>query len=209
MIIILLGAPGAGKGTQAKELSKKFNLPHISTGDILRKEIKKKTRLGKKAEEFVKNGNLVSDDLIIEIIKNKIQKEEARNGFLLDGFPRNLTQAKMLENVFEQLDYSVDKVISISVNQEEVIKRLSSRRVCPACKKITKFSPESENICPQCGDKLIKRDDDDVSVIKKRLEIYKNETEPLIEYYRNKGLLVEIDGNASHEKVTGRVLEHI
>lgn len=209
MIIILLGAPGAGKGTQAKELSKEFNIPHISTGDILRKEIKQKTKLGKKAEEFVKNGHLVSDDLIIEIIKHKIQQKEAENGFLLDGFPRNLAQAKMLEDVFEQMDYSIDKVINIAVDQQEIIKRLSSRRVCPGCKKITKSTQENEDICPQCGDNLIKREDDDVSVIEKRLDIYEKETEPLIDYYRKKRLLVEIDGNASHDKVTERVLEHL
>ncbi len=208
MIVILLGAPGAGKGTQAKKISEKFNIPHISTGDILRQEIKKGTELGKKAEEYVKGGHLVSDDLIIEIIKGKITGKEAQKGFLLDGFPRNIDQAKMLERLFDQLGYSIDKVINISVDKEEVTKRLSSRRVCPSCRKISK-SAENNDECPECGEQTVKRADDDISVIKKRLEVYEEETEPLIGYYRKKGLLVDIDGSAHHEEVTERVLEHL
>jgi len=209
MIAILLGAPGAGKGTQAKKISEKFNILHISTGDILRKEIRKKTELGLKAKDYVQSGKLVSDDLIIEIIKKEIQGEEAKGGFLLDGFPRNLSQAKMLEKMFDRMGYSVDKVINISVDEKEIIRRLSARRVCPSCKKITAAQPGQKNVCPHCGEKLVKRDDDDIQVIKKRLEVYKKETEPLIDYYRKKGLLVEIDGTASQGKVTERVLEKL
>lgn len=209
MIIILLGAPGAGKGTQAKKISEKFKVPHISTGDILRQEIKKKTELGMKAEAYVKRGNLVRDDLILEIIKNKIQQEETKNGFLLDGFPRNITQAKMLDAMLDQLGCSVDKVINIAVDQQEAIKRLSSRMVCPSCRKTATSSGKEKNTCTHCGENLAKRDDDNLSVIKKRLKVYEQETEPLIDFYRDKGLLVDIDGDASQGKVTERVLEHL
>ncbi|MGM0366351.1 MAG: adenylate kinase [Actinomycetota bacterium] len=209
MIVILLGAPGAGKGTQAKKLSEKFKIPHISTGDILRKEIKQKTELGKKAEKYVNDGKLVPDDLIIEIIRKEIQGKKAEDGFLLDGFPRNITQARMLEKMFDQMGYSVDKVVNISVDKEEVIRRLSSRRICPSCKKVTGTDSGQKNVCPHCGKEMVKRDDDDISVIKKRLEVYREETRPLIDYYRRKGLLVEIDGSASQGKVTERVLGHL
>ena len=209
MIIILLGAPGAGKGTQAKKISEKFQIPHISTGDILRQEIKKKTELGRKAEACVKKGHLVSDDLILEIIKHTIQQEEAKNGFLLDGFPRNITQAKMLEKMLDQLGYSVDKVINIAVNHQEAIRRLSSRMVCPSCKKTTTSSGNEKNTCTHCGEELAKREDDDLSVIKKRLKVYEQETKPLIDFYGDKGLLVDVDGDASQGKVTERVFEHL
>jgi adenylate kinase len=183
-----------------------FKIPHISTGDILRKEISKKTELGLKAQDYVNSGKLVSDDLMIEIIKKKIQEKGAEKGFLLDGFPRNIAQAVMLDKMFDQLGYSIDKVINITVDQEEIIRRLSSRRVCPSCKRIT-TADQGQDYCPYCGHKLVKRDDDDISVIKKRLQVYKKQTEPLIDYYRERGLLVEIDGTAPQEKVTERVLE--
>ncbi len=206
MIVILLGPPGAGKGTQAKKISEKFNIPHISTGDILREEIKAETRLGRKAKENVEAGKLVPDKVILDIIEKEIRKSKNRDGLILDGFPRTIQQAKMLDGMLEDLDFSIDKVVNIEVDKKELVKRLSSRRLCKSCKQITRVDDESKNICPECGGKLIKRKDDDIKVIKKRLEVYRKQTEPLIDYYQSKEVLINVDGDASEPVVTERIL---
>ena len=206
----MLGAPGAGKGTQANKISKKYNVPHVSTGDILRKEIKNETELGLEAKSFVESGRLVTDDLVIEIIKNFIQGDSAGNGFLMDGFPRNLIQAKKFAEMLEEIGLELDHVINIAVDNSEIINRLGMRRTCKKCQKITIVAEASNGAsCPECGGELFIRKDDEEEVIRHRLEVYKKETQPLIEYYSKSGVLVEIDGLGKEEEVTERILKSL
>lgn len=209
MRIVLLGSPGAGKGTQAKVISKKFDIPHISTGDILRHEIKGGSELGKKAAGFVESGKLVPDGIIIEIIKNEISRGKSKNGFLMDGFPRNLEQALMFSDLLEQLGISLDRVININVSKEEIIERLSSRRICTVCKSVFSIGRKNREPekCPKCNGDLIERKDDKKEVIKHRLDVYESETRPLIDFYADKGLLVNIDGSGEEKEITKRILE--
>ncbi|HEY4662809.1 MAG TPA: adenylate kinase [Candidatus Humimicrobiaceae bacterium] len=209
MRIVLLGSPGAGKGTQAKVISKKFDIPHISTGDILRHEIKGGSELGKKAAGFVESGKLVPDGIIIEIIKNEISRGRSKNGFLMDGFPRNLEQAVMFSDLLEQLGISLDNVININVSKEEIIDRLSRRRICSVCKGVFSIGGKNKEPekCPKCNGDLIERKDDKKEVIKHRLDVYESETRPLIDFYAGKGLLVNIDGSGEEKEITKRILE--
>ena len=212
MRLVLLGAPGAGKGTQAKIIAEKFNIPHISTGDILRNEIKLDTVPGRKAGQFVKEGKLVPDELIIKIIKNEIGKTGSKDGFLMDGFPRNLKQAKLFQDMLKKLGLKLDKVINIDVDKEEIVKRLDSRRVCHSCNNIysiDKLKDSNSEKCPKCGGELFKRRDDNSEVISERLNVYEKETRPLIEYYKDKNLLVNINGSGNQKEVTERILEHL
>ena len=206
----MLGAPGAGKGTQAKKISKKFDIPHVSTGDILRKEIKNETGLGLKAKRFVESGKLVTDELVIEIIKNFIQGDTAENGFLMDGFPRNLAQAKKFAEMLEDIGTGLDKVVNIAVDNSEIINRLGMRRTCKECQKITSVAESSNGTsCPECGGELFIRKDDEEEVIAHRLEIYEKETQPLIKYYSKSGVLVDINGLGTEEEVTERILKSL
>jgi len=209
MRIVLLGSPGAGKGTQAKVISKKFDIPHISTGDILRHEIKGGSELGKKAAGFVESGKLVPDGIIIEIIKNEISRGKSKNGFLMDGFPRNLEQAVMFSDLLEQLGISLDNVININVSKEEIIDRLSRRRICSVCKGVFSIGGKNKEPekCPKCNGDLTERKDDKKEVIKHRLDVYESETRPLIDFYAGKGLLVNIDGSGEEKEITKRILE--
>ncbi|MEW6088537.1 MAG: adenylate kinase [bacterium] len=200
MQIILLGAPGVGKGTQASLLAKKQGIPHISAGDILRQEMKSGTNLGNKAKDFVSQGKLVPDELIIDIIKNTIKGGDYKKGFILDGFPRTIVQAKALDNLLDKLNRKITLALNIDVSAEEIVKRLSGRRVCENCKEnfhIEYKKPKAENKCDRCGGKLVIRDDDKPETIKNRLDVYRNMTEPLIDYYVKKGLLENIPGNKS------------
>jgi len=209
MRIVLLGSPGAGKGTQAKVISKKFDIPHISTGDILRNEIKGGSGLGKKAAGFVESGKLVPDGIIIEIIKNEISLGKSKNGFLMDGFPRNLEQALMFSDLLDKLGIRLDKVININVSKEEIIERLSRRRICSVCKSVFSIGRKNREPqkCPKCNGDLIERKDDKEEVIKHRLDVYESETRPLIDFYADKGLLVNIDGSGEEKEITKRILE--
>ncbi len=209
MRIVLLGSPGAGKGTQAKVITKKFDIPHISTGDILRHEIKGVSELGKKAAGFVESGKLVPDGIIIEIIKNEISQGKSKNGFLMDGFPRNLEQALMFSDLLDKLGVRLDKVININVSKEEIIERLSKRRICSVCKSVFSIGRKNREPekCPKCNGDLIERKDDKEEVIKHRLDIYESETRPLIDFYADKGLLVNIDGSGEEKEIAKRILE--
>jgi adenylate kinase len=211
MRIVLLGPPGAGKGTQAKAISKEIDVPHISTGDILRNEIKNGTELGKKAADFVESGKLVPDEMIIEIIKSRIGSGELDRGFLMDGFPRNLKQAKMFSEMMEELNIKLDRVINIVVGENEVIRRLGNRRICSVCKSIFSIGDDGNNMkrCPKCGGLLLKRKDDSEDVVRHRLEVYESETKPLIDYYTDRGILANVDGSGKEEEITGRILENI
>lgn len=197
MRLIILGAPGAGKGTQAEFLSQKFEIPHISTGDILRENVKSQTELGKKAKEYMDKGLLVPDELVIEIVRDRLIKDDCKNGFLLDGFPRTIAQAEALENVLSQLGQKIDKVLNIEVPDEKILERMSGRRICKSCGASFHMiyrPPKVEGVCDVCGGELYQRDDDKEETVKKRLEVYHAQTQPLIDYYKQKGLLVTAIG---------------
>ncbi len=207
MRIILLGPPGAGKGTQAKIITKELNIPHISTGDILRKAIEEKTPLGLKAKKYMDKGYLVPDNLIINLIKERIKRKDCKKGFLLDGFPRTIPQAEALEKIS-----NIDKVTKLKIANEVAIERLSGRRTCKDCGAmyhVIYIPPRKEKICDRCGGELIIREDDKEEAVLKRLEVYREETRPLIEYYKKKGLLAIIDGGRRKEEVTRDLLVSI
>lgn len=208
MRIIMLGAPGAGKGTQSKNLAEKLHVPHISTGDIFRSNIKSGTQLGIKAKEFMDAGKLVPDDVTIEIVKDRIAQEDCANGFILDGFPRTIPQAQYLEAELHEMGKPVDTVIDIEVSDDEIITRMSGRRVCPACGMSfhTVFNPpQKDNLCDNCGTKVVQREDDNEETVKNRLEVYHKQTEPLIAFYRNLGKLVAVRGQERVEDTTMQV----
>ncbi|MFH1287940.1 MAG: adenylate kinase [bacterium] len=198
MQIVLLGAPGVGKGTQASFLAKEQGIPHVSAGDILRQEMRSGTRLGNEAKEFVTQGKLVPDELIVNIIKNTLKEKKYQKGFILDGFPRTIVQAKALDDLLKELDKKISVAINIDVSVDEIVKRLSGRRVCESCKENfhVEFKPPKEvSKCDRCGGMLIVRDDDKPETIKNRLEVYQKMTEPLIGYYGEKGFLENVSGN--------------
>lgn len=197
MNLILFGAPGAGKGTQAAEIVKKYKLTHISTGEMFRNEIANKTAMGELANSYISKGNLVPDEVTVELVKERLALEDCKNGFILDGFPRTLLQAKCLDQICLDLNIKIDYVIDIEVNQDELINRLSGRRVCKACGAsyhLTFNKPLKEGVCDRCGSELYTRKDDSIDSIKVRLQTYSSQTEPLISFYKEKGILLEING---------------
>jgi len=204
MLIILLGPPGAGKGTQAEMLVKEFDLVYISTGDILRKAVKEKTALGRKAQEYMDSGQLVPDDLVVDIVKERLQEPDCKTGALLDGFPRTAAQAAALDRILPLIGTNIDRVVLLEVDENELIERLTGRRVCSNCgaNYHIKFNPPKvRNVCDQCGGDLFQRDDDTLETVQERLEVYKKQTAPLIDFYREKDLLSIIDGNQDIEEV--------
>ncbi len=206
MKLILLGAPGAGKGTQAEKIIDKYKIPQISTGDILRENVKNQTELGLKAKEYMEKGELVPDDVIIGIIKDRLAKDDCRNGYILDGFPRTIPQAEALTEALKP--DKIDKVIFINVSDDVVIERLSLRRVCKNCGAIyhMKYNPpKEEGVCDKCGGEVYQRDDDKEETIKNRLKVYREQTEPLVKYYSDSGLLVEIDGTKSVDEIANDI----
>jgi len=212
MRLILLGAPGVGKGTQAKKIASKFNIEHVSTGDILRTEISSGSILGKKAEEFVHNGKLVPDEIILGMIREEFKTDRFKNGFLMDGFPRTLEQGEKFSELLEELNLNLDKVINIVVDEKEIIKRLSNRIVCNSCKKVFKLSDFKEDYdlaCDICGSKLVKRKDDTEEVIKNRLEVYKTQTEPLVDFYKKKNLIENVEGIGTENEIFERILARL
>ena len=199
--IILLGPPGAGKGTQAKLLAAKNGLAHLSTGDILRDEVTRDTELGRKAKGYMNRGDLVPDELIIDMIEGRLDED---GGFILDGFPRTVTQAEALEKIT-----AIDVVINIALTRDEVIRRLSSRRVCRDCGKIYNLlynSPKNEGVCDACGGDLFQREDDRRDVIENRYDVYIDVTAPLINFYKERGLVKDVDGSQATEKVSDQIL---
>lgn len=208
MLIMLLGPPGAGKGTQAEFLVNKYNLAYISTGEILRSAVKKGTSLGLKAKQYMEEGQLVPDDVVVEIVKERLAGPDCRQGALLDGFPRTVAQAQSLDQVLGDLGCKLDAVIHMAVEEEELIARLTGRRVCRDCGATfhIKFNPPKvRNVCDQCGGELSQREDDSLATVTERLEVYKKQTEPLIEYYRQQNLLHTIDGNQDIEAISAQI----
>ncbi|MBQ2945252.1 MAG: adenylate kinase [Clostridia bacterium] len=209
MRLILLGAPGAGKGTQAANISEKLAIPVISTGNIIRREIDKGSALGEAAKRIINEGNLLPDSLVNDMVRARLNEQDCANGFILDGFPRKISQAKFLE----EENISIDKVISIEVSDEDILDRMTGRRVCRSCGKsyhIEYNAPKAENICDDCGCELSIRPDDKIETVKNRLEVYHNETEPLKDYYVKKGILSIVFGCEKVEdtvKAVNKVLE--
>lgn len=209
MQIIFLGSPGVGKGTQAKIISNKLNIAHISTGDMLREAIAHRTELGLKAKEIVDKGELVPDELMGKIVKTVLQEEKCKNGFILDGFPRTLHQAEVLDHIFHELNLPKPCLLHLEVDSEIIIKRLSNRLACSNCKSIISLSDlEDTTVCPVCNSKntLIKRKDDEVEVVKKRLNVYKELTEPVIDYYKEKAYVIVINGEGAVDKISEKIL---
>lgn len=201
MRLILLGPPGAGKGTQAVMLSGALKVPHISTGDIFRSNIKQKTELGKLVSGILESGGLVPDDLTCEIVRDRLMKDDCRSGFIMDGFPRTLPQAEMFDSMLDDGNLKIDAVINITCDDDVIVKRMSGRRMC-SCGKVYHISslpPKKEGICDICGSPLYIRDDDREETVLKRLKTYHDQTSPLIEYYSRRGLIVEVDGDKSIE----------
>ncbi len=205
MRLILLGAPGAGKGTQAELLCEKLGIPQVSTGNIIRAQIKSGTELGNRVKSIVESGALVPDSLVIELLKNRIAEEDCKSGFLLDGFPRTIPQAEALDGIC-----AVDAVIEIYVPDTAIVNRMSGRRTCPACGAtfhVANKPPKQEGVCDACGAGLIVRPDDDPEVVRGRLKVYHDQTEPLIAYYRARGLLKTVDGERPLEVVAASIYE--
>lgn len=204
MKIIMLGAPGAGKGTQAKKISAKYDIPHISTGDIFRANIKNGTELGKKAKSYMDQGLLVPDELTVDLVMDRIQMEDCKNGYILDGFPRTIPQAEALDQALKALGEKLDYAIEVDVPDENIVKRMAGRRACVHCGAtyhIVHAPTKVENICDACGGDLILRDDDKPETVTKRLTVYHDQTKPLIDYYKEEGILATVDGTADLEDV--------
>ncbi len=204
MKIVMLGAPGAGKGTQAKRIAEKFNIPHVSTGDIFRANIKNGTALGKEAKEYMDQGKLVPDELTVRILLDRVAQEDCKNGYVLDGFPRTIPQAEVLDSELAKLGTGVDYAINVEVPDDDIIGRMSGRRACLKCGATYHLSflpSKKEGICDNCGSELVLRDDDKPETVKKRLDVYHEQTQPLIDFYNNKGVLKEVDGTVAPDDV--------
>lgn len=208
MNIVLLGAPGSGKGTQAGKMTDEFGIPQISTGDILRAALKKGTDMGRRAKEYMDKGALVPDDVIIGIMQDRLKEDDAQKGFILDGFPRTIAQAEALDAMLARMGTSLDHVISIYVSEDELLRRMTGRRTCRNCGAMYHEvfgPPKQKGVCDKCGGELYIRDDDKEETIKARFKVYKDSTFPLIDYYRAKGLLREVEGVGSIEEIYGRI----
>lgn len=197
MKIIMLGAPGAGKGTQAEKIAEKYQIPHISTGDIFRANIKNGTELGKKAKTYMDQGLLVPDELVVDLVVDRVAQEDCKNGYILDGFPRTIPQAEALDAALAEKGEHIDYAINVEVADENIINRMAGRRACLNCGAtyhVVTIPPKEEGICDKCGNDLVLREDDKPETVKKRLDVYHDQTQPLIEYYTQKHILKEVDG---------------
>ncbi len=209
MKIIMLGAPGAGKGTQAKKIAEKCGIPHISTGDIFRANIKNGTELGKKAKTYMDQGLLVPDELVCDLVVDRIQQDDCKKGYILDGFPRTIPQAESLDKALQAIGEKMDYAIDVEVPDENIVKRMGGRRACVGCGATYHlvYAPtKKEGICDVCGGELILRDDDKPETVQKRLGVYHEQPQPLIDYYKNQGILREVDGSVDMEDVFKEIL---
>lgn len=210
MKIIMLGAPGAGKGTQAKKIAEKYQIPHISTGDIFRANIKNGTALGMEAKSYMDKGALVPDELTVRILLDRVAQEDCKNGYVLDGFPRTIPQAEVLEKELTKLGDKVDHAINVDVPDENIVRRMSGRRACLNCGAtyhIEHVPPKKEGVCDKCGSELVLRDDDKEETVKKRLAVYHEQTQPLIDFYTERQVLKTVDGTKSTEDVFDSIVK--
>lgn len=210
MKIIMLGAPGAGKGTQAKMIAEKYSIPHISTGDIFRANIKNGTELGKKAKSYMDKGQLVPDELTLDLIMDRFKQDDCKNGYVLDGFPRTIPQAEALDTALKAKGEKVDFAIDVDVPDENIVKRMGGRRACVGCGATyhVVYSPTKvEGVCDKCGEELIVRDDDKPETVLNRLEVYHNQTQPLIDYYNKQGILKSVDGTVDMKDVFNAIVD--
>ncbi|MFR4517013.1 MAG: adenylate kinase [Dorea sp.] len=210
MNIIMLGAPGAGKGTQAKKIAAKYDIPHISTGDIFRANIKNGTELGNKAKTYMDQGLLVPDELVVDLVVDRVQRDDCKNGYVLDGFPRTIPQAEALDKALAALGDKVDYAIDVNVPDENIVNRMGGRRACVGCGATYHlvYAPtKTEGICDVCGKELILRDDDKPETVQKRLNVYHEQTQPLIDYYTNAGILKTVDGTVDINDVFAAIVE--
>ncbi|MFV0464438.1 MAG: adenylate kinase [Lachnospiraceae bacterium] len=208
MKIIMLGAPGAGKGTQAKRIADKYSIPHISTGDIFRANIKNGTELGTKAKTYMDQGLLVPDELVVELVADRIIAEDCANGFVLDGFPRTIPQAKALDAALEKLGQKMDFAIDVDVPDSVIVDRMAGRRACLNCGAtyhLVTLPPKVEGICDVCGSEIVLREDDKPETVKKRLEVYHDQTQPLIDYYSKQGILKSVDGTQEINSIFSQI----
>jgi len=208
-VLILFGPPGSGKGTQGKILSQEFGIPHIATGDIMREAVAKGTELGKKVKEYLDSGKLVPDEIVIGIIEERLRQDDTKNGFILDGFPRTVPQAEALTKLFEKLKIEDYKVVFIDVPDDEIVKRISGRRTCSSCNKVYNVyfdPPKKDGICDVCGGKLYIREDDAEEKVRKRLEVYRESTLPVLEYYKKKNKVVRVEGVGTLDEVKKRIV---
>ncbi|MBE5871663.1 MAG: adenylate kinase [Lachnospiraceae bacterium] len=209
MKIIMLGAPGAGKGTQAKMIADKYSVPHVSTGDIFRANIKNGTELGMEAKKYMDAGQLVPDELTVKILLDRVAQDDCKNGYVLDGFPRTIPQAEVLDNALNELGDKIDYAINVDVPDENIVKRMGGRRACVSCGAtyhIEHVPPKKEGICDRCGSELILRDDDKPETVKNRLNVYHEQTQPLIDFYTNKGILKTVDGTVDMKDVFSAIV---
>lgn len=204
MNIVLLGAPGAGKGTQAQKLVEEFGVAHISTGDLLRAAVKANSSLGQKAKSYMDAGKLVPDKLVIDLVSERLQADDAQRGFILDGFPRNTAQAVTLDSALSEMGRTLDAALLVDVKPDVIVKRLSSRRTCRSCGYT---APAGVDVCPSCGGEMYQRDDDKPETIQNRLDVYESQTAPLVEYYRGHGILKAVDGDRPVDEVYADVKE--
>ena len=209
MKVIMLGAPGAGKGTQAKMIAEKYQVPHVSTGDIFRANIKNGTELGMEAKKYMDQGLLVPDELTVKILLDRVAQPDCANGYILDGFPRTIPQAEVLDAALQKLGESVDYAINVDVPDENIVKRMSGRRACLKCGAtyhIEHIPSKAEGICDTCGSELVLRDDDKPETVLNRLKVYHDQTQPLIDFYENKGVLKSVDGTVDMQSVFGAIV---
>lgn len=210
MKIIMLGAPGAGKGTQAKQIADKYSIPHISTGDIFRANIKNGTELGKKAKQYMDQGALVPDELTCDLVMDRIQQDDCKNGFVLDGFPRTIPQAEALDAALGKINEKMDYAIDVDVPDENIVNRMSGRRACLNCGAtyhLISIPPKVEGICDRCGSEIVLREDDKPETVQKRLKVYHEQTQPLIDFYAKKGILKEVDGTMDMNDVFAAIVK--
>ena len=210
MKIIMLGAPGAGKGTQAKKIAAKYDIPHISTGDIFRANIKNGTELGNKAKTYMDQGLLVPDELVVDLVVDRVQQDDCKNGYVLDGFPRTIPQAEALDKALAEFGDKIDYAIDVNVPDENIVKRMGGRRACVGCGATYHlvYAPtKTEGICDVCGKELVLRDDDKPETVQKRLNVYHEQTQPLIDYYTGQGVLKTVDGTKNLDEVFGDIVK--
>ena len=212
MHLIIMGAPGAGKGTYCQDLCKVLNVPHISTGDMFRKAIKDETPIGKLAKELIDKGQFVPDEVTNKLVEERLNEKDCENGFILDGYPRNVNQAEALEKILSNMGAKLDSAINLDVDYSIIVNRMINRRICPSCGasyNLISIKPIHEGICDKCGTSLIQRDDDKEETIKTRLDVYEEQTKPLIEFYKEKNLLNTIDSNGSIKEVFDKILKSL